>query len=273
MVSLKQGNQVEAVVSEPSFEIITTLAYSVNLPLNPQASSQSCCYLLQHGVDRLKAAALDLSWTAVVNYLSEGNRTASLEQEIADYMLSVHGDDSKDPSRRFIVRLALKKDAKLSILSGPRPTSPNELYYPLQLSPSPLTTPSIPVYLDLEITTSSVFTKHKTTYRQPYSAAWNRVGLDETVSPATCDVLLYNSNGHIMGSVFRTVYFWRNGAFVTPSSETGCKMGVSRRWAVENAGVKETFISAGEVKEGEMIWLSSAVGGFIQGTVTLKGRI
>ncbi|KAK2036837.1 hypothetical protein LZ31DRAFT_453863, partial [Colletotrichum somersetense] len=63
-------------------------------------------------------------------------------------------------------------------------------------------------------------------------------------------------------------YLWRDG-WVTPSSVTGCKMGVSRRWATENVGVKETLIRAMYISDGEMIWLSSAVGGFIQGKVTL----
>ncbi|KAK1455781.1 aminodeoxychorismate lyase [Colletotrichum melonis] len=81
---------------------------------------------------------------------------------------------------------------------------------------------------------------HGETFKDPgrrfisYSAAWKRAGVDEATSPAECDVLLQNENGHIMGAAFRTVYFWRHGKLVTPSSETGCKMGVSRRWAVEN---------------------------------------
>lgn len=266
--------QIEAIVSEPNFEIITTFAYSTGLPHNATSLPGSHCYLLQYGIDRLAAAALDLGWTTVFQNLSPDDRPHSLAAEINAHMLSTHGETSKDPERRFIVRLAFKKDGVLNIMSGPRPTS-TAPYYPLTLSAIPPANPEaplMPVYLDLEPTTPSLLTTHKTSHRQLYNAAWNRVGLDETASPADCDVLLQNGNGHLMGAVFRTVYLWRDGGFVTPGSETGCKTGVSRRWAVENAGVKEAIIAAGDVKEGEMVWLSSVVGGFIQGLVTLKRR-
>ncbi|KAK1579631.1 aminotransferase class IV-domain-containing protein [Colletotrichum navitas] len=270
---MASNDEVEAIVSDPNFEIITTFAYSAGLPHNEASLSGSHCYLLQHGIDRLQAAASDLSWTAVAEDLRSIDRLQSLSKEVGTHMLSTHGEASKDPSRRFIVRLALKRDGILSIMSGPRPNSSDPLY-PTTLSNiiSPLHTSAIPIYLDSEPTTPSLFTKHKTTHRQPYSAAWKRVGMDETTSPAGCDVLLQNENGHIMGAAFRTVYFWRDGRLVTPSSATGCKMGVSRRWAVENAGVRETLIPAIDISDGEVVWLSSAVGGFIQGKVTLERK-
>ncbi|KAK2051902.1 hypothetical protein LY76DRAFT_527686 [Colletotrichum caudatum] len=92
-----------------------------------------------------------------------------------------------------------------------------------------------------------------------------RLGLDETSSPAEYDLLLQNENSYIMGAVFRKVYLWRDG-WVPPSSATGCKMGVSRRWATESVVVKkETLTGATGISDGKVIWLSSAVGGLIQG--------
>ncbi|KAK1959763.1 hypothetical protein LY78DRAFT_663025 [Colletotrichum sublineola] len=227
------NDDVEAIASDPNFEIITTFAYSVGLPHNEASLPGSNCYLLQHSVDRLQSAATDLSWTATVENLLSIGCVQSLSKEISAHMLLTHGEASKDPSRRFIVRLAFKKDGMHSIMSGPRPSSTDPLY-PVTLPNiiNPLILSTMPVYLDTEPTTPSLLTKHKTTHRGPYSAAWKRVGLDETTSPAECDVLLQNEDGHIMGAAFRTVYFWKDGRFVTPSSVTGCKMGVSRRWAV-----------------------------------------
>ncbi|KAK2031097.1 hypothetical protein LX32DRAFT_637591 [Colletotrichum zoysiae] len=266
---MASNDEVEAITSDPDFEIITTFAYSTGLP--QKEASPSHCYLLQYGIDRLQAAASDLSWSAVAEDLRSIDRMQSVLEEVNAYMLSTHGEASKDPSKRFIVRLAFKKDGVLSIMSGPRPNLSDPLYA-TTLSNIPLYhTSKITVYLDTEPTTPSPFTKHKTTYREPYNAAWKRVGLDETSSPAEYDVLLQNENGYVMGAVFRTVYLWRDG-WVTPSSVTGCKMGVSRRWATENVGVKEALIGAMDISDGEMIWLSSAVGGFIRGKVTLKTR-
>lgn len=265
------SNDVEAVTSDPNFEIITTLAYSAGLPVNEASLPVQHCYLLQHAIDRLRAAASDLSWTSVVQDLSSSDRLQSLSKEVDAHMTSTHGEASQDPNERFIVRLASKKDGILSIMSGPRPSSTDPLY-PTTLSNQAPTSEVMPVYLDTAPTTPSLFTRHKTTHRRPYNAAWERAGLDETTSPAECDVLLQNEDGHVMGAAFRTVYFYREGCFVTPGEETGCKIGVSRRWALENAGVKEALILAADVEEGEVVWLSSAVGGFIRGRVTLGGK-
>lgn len=264
-------DEVEAVISDPNFEIITTFAYSAGLPQNEASLPGSYCYLLQHGIDRLRAAASELSWTSVVQDLSSSDRVESLSREIGAHMASTHGEASQDPSRRFIVRLAFKKDAVLRIMSGPRPSSADPLY-PTTLSNETPASSAMPVYMDTAPTTPSLFTRRKTTHRLPYDAAWERVGLDEEASPADCDVLLQNEDGNAMGAAFRTVYFWRAGGFVTPSGDTGCKIGVSRRWALENAGVKEALISAADVQDGEVVWLSSAVGGFVQGRVTLERK-
>ncbi|KAI3546316.1 aminodeoxychorismate lyase [Colletotrichum filicis] len=267
------NEEVEAIASDAIFEIITTFAYSAGLPYNEASLPDSYCYLLQYGIDRLQAAASDLSWTAVAEDLRSIDRVQSLSKQVSAHMLSIHGEASKDPGRRFIVRLAFKRDGILSIMSGRRPISSDSLYPRnlLNITDS-LSTPEIPVYLDMEPTKPSLFTKHKTTHRKSYSAAWKRAGVDEAASPAECDVLLQNENGHIMGAAFRTVYCWRDGSLVTPSSETGCKMGVSRRWAVENADVKETLITAVNISDGEVVWLSSAVGGFIQGKIILERK-
>ncbi|TKW55879.1 Nonribosomal peptide synthetase 14 [Colletotrichum tanaceti] len=192
---MASNDEVEAIASDPNFEIITTFAYSAGLPHNEASLSGSHCYLLQHGIDRLQAAASDLSWTAVAEDLRSIDRVQSLSKEVGAHMLSTHGEASKDPGRRFVVRLALKRDGILSIMSGPRPNSTDPLY-PMTLSNimNTLRISKIPVYLDTEPTTPSLFTKHKTTHRQPYNAAWRRV---EVAHPVTlvdlCDVVLHRA--------------------------------------------------------------------------------
>ncbi|KAK2042032.1 hypothetical protein LZ31DRAFT_596808 [Colletotrichum somersetense] len=112
---MASNDEVEAITSDPNFEIITTFAYSTGLPQKEASSSH--CYLLQYGIDRLQAAAFDLSWSAVAEDLRSVDRMQSVLEEVNAYMLSTHGEASKDPSKRFIVRLAFKKDGFLSIIT------------------------------------------------------------------------------------------------------------------------------------------------------------
>ncbi|RKU39715.1 hypothetical protein DL546_000123 [Coniochaeta pulveracea] len=270
-------------LSDPNLELITTLLYSVGLPQPPPSSSLaqaappvSHCYLLQYGVDRLLAAAADFGWPQLAP-LNQSNGNISLAIQIEAHVVETHGDAALDPFNRFIVRIAYKRDGVLRLMSAPRPTLPGVPYYPLSLS-APDTEPSsseaevplIPVHLDPGHVRSSLFTKHKTSYRGEYNEARARVGFDDSVAFAKGEMLLQNERGEIMGGGVTTVYFWREGRWRTPAKETGCKLGVSRRWALENAGVVEGTVMAGDVEEGEMVWLSSAVGGFRRGKVTLK---
>ncbi|KAK6222471.1 aminodeoxychorismate lyase [Colletotrichum tabaci] len=230
----------EAILSDPNFEIITTLAYSTGLPTDPRnkdTTARSACYLLQFGIDRLHAAATDFSWPRVLQELEQENQAQTVAKKIESHMISAFSDAASDPGRRFIVRLAFKKEGGLHIMAGPRPANQSIPMYPTSLgSTRDETISAIPVYVDYLPTSPSLFTKHKTTHRKPYSTAWARVGLDETTSPAECDVLLHNHEGQVTGAVFRTAYFWREGAWVTPGSESGCKLGVSRRWALDVTG-------------------------------------
>ncbi|OHW93674.1 aminodeoxychorismate lyase, partial [Colletotrichum incanum] len=89
-----------------------------------------------------------------------------------------------------------------------------------------------------------------------------QVKLDETTSPAECDVLLQNHDGKVMERLLGPP---ASGGMVIG----GCKVGVSRRWALENSEAREAVLLAYELEEGEVTRLSSAVGGFIQDLVTL----
>jgi hypothetical protein len=274
--------QRDAILSDPSLELITTFLFSTGLDQPPAGLAGtasrplSYCYLLPYGIDRLRAAAVDFGWPKVTENLNQPDRTLSLAREVQAHVVGVHGEAASDPAKRFIVRLAFKRDGIASFMSAPRPNIPGVPYYPLSL-PSPGSedendVPVIPLHLDPGYVESSLFTKHKTSYRAEYDEARKRVGFDDTVGFAAGEMLLQNERGEIMGGGVSTVYLWRDGCWVTPAAETGCKLGVSRRWALEHAGVREGVVMARYVREGELVWLSSAVGGFRQGKVTLKPR-
>jgi len=52
---------------------------------------------------------------------------------------------------------------------------------------------------------------------------------------------------------------------VTPPTGNGCKESASRRQALDHGDIEERIVRVEEVRDGEMVWLSSAVGGFAGG--------
>ena len=297
MATIQQQNQdqldLQSVTSAPEFEIITTMCYSRALPANPfspsatddtDGASQStpeiaACYLLSFGLDRLRAAASALSWPDALATLSGPNRLYTVASEIDEHIRTTHNDKNLDVAQRFIVRLALRHSGTMTIHSGLRPTT-SALYFPTTLPPpsshttSSTDIPTVTLYMDPGFTPKSPLTTHKTTYRDDYNAARRRAGLDESTPFTQGEVLLTNEEGEVMGGCFSTVYFWRvrEERWVTPRAESGCKVGVSRRWAIEYAGVEERVARREDLgqQEVQVVWLSSAVAGFCWGILTRK---
>lgn len=132
------------------------------------------------------------------------------------------------------------------------------------ISPSP-SSRILAVYIDTEPTQPSEFTSYKTTSRAHYDAARVRVGIRDRAEPK--EVLLWNEQREIIEGSFRNVAFWRDGAWVTPKSDSGSLPGTVRRWMLENGKVREGTILKDEVKVGEWTLLSNAV------DVTILGRV
>ena len=281
--SMKQLIGVDEVVAAPGFEIISTLAYSHGMPRNPAVPDEEVdeapqCYLLQHAIDRLLLAAKELKWTNVVSSLSSPKAHQVLLREIESHLRWEHVDPTA-PDRLFIVRVSFKADGQLTLMSGQRPIVPAIPMYPTTL-PLPnkkmsKQVPIVPVYVDHGFMVPSLLTRHKTTFRRPYSEARARVGLHPTTPFTQGEVLLVNTEGEVMDGGFTTVYFWRQDdcgvwGWRTPREESGAKLGVSRRWALEHAGVTEGLIVVKDVVDGERVWLSSAAGGFVRGKITFE---
>lgn len=274
----------ESALADPGLELITTFLFSAGLdqplsgPTVDALAPMSRCYLLPYSMDRLRAAALDFGWSKVLENLDQPDRSLSLAREVEQHVVESHGEAALDPAGLFIVRVAFRRDGVPRFLSGLRPSVPGVPYYPLSL-PAPGekdgrdVAPVIPVHLDPGAMSSSLFTRHKTSYRGEYNAARMRVGFDDTVGFTSGEMMLQNKRGEVMGGGVTTVYFFRGGAWITPAQKTGCKMGVSRRWALEHAGVQEAVVLAKDVEEGEEVWVSSAVGGWREGVVRLGPRL
>jgi 4-amino-4-deoxychorismate lyase len=84
---------------------------------------------------------------------------------------------------------------------------------------------------DTARTKPSPYTSYKTTSRAMYDSARKNVGI-ESMSEKR-EVLITNESGEIMEGSLTSVYFWRNGKWVTPGLESGGQAGTTRRWALE----------------------------------------
>ncbi|KAI9823191.1 MAG: hypothetical protein M1832_002635 [Thelocarpon impressellum] len=121
------------------------------------------------------------------------------------------------------------------------------------------------VYLDSEPTVPSDFTRMKTTSRDMYSAARARTGVGS--SPGATEVILINPGDQLMEGSVTSVYFWREGRWVTPPTSSGAQAGTTRRWLLERALCVEEAIDAGAVRGGEECYISNGVRGWIRGRV------
>lgn len=64
-----------------------------------------------------------------------------------------------------------------------------------------------------------------------------------------------------------SVYFARGGRWVTPPVDSGGQAGTTRRWALDEGLCVEEVVRREGVAEGEVVWVSNGVRGFIRGTV------
>lgn len=167
------------------------------------------------------------------------------------------------------IRPVVSSDGSLEVTVAPVPARPYDILHASSLTPS-TTTPwlaSLPspfnnpviVVLDTEPTPQSPFTSHKTTNRDPYSAARERQSIDSR--PQMTEVILYNEQNEITEGSLRNIAVWREGSWVTPPSRSGGIRGTVQRWMMEQGRVRERIIRTDEVEAGEWVLLSNAVEG------------
>lgn len=275
-----------------SFQLFTSLRYDRSLlslrdihPLDIgwNGEKPSPFYILDYHRDRMLKAASHWGWTQAIETIQGPDGLASFESFLFDNL------NLEDTTPRR-VKILLSQDGKLALESGIVPPTTLANLFPDQLpapdnsedprSPSethlgPLRlSPPYDVYLDETTTSHSEFTHYKTTKREMYDGARQRAGLRPT--DATKEVLLVNeATGLIMEGSLTTPYFWRGGRWVTPpvsssfSEEAGSggQDGTTRRWALERDLAFEEEVRACDVINGEGLWLSNGVRGFIFGRI------
>lgn len=119
------------------------------------------------------------------------------------------------------------------------------------------------VYVDPEVTPTSIFTSTKTTNRHMYESARARVGLAPMPTPADShiDVLLRTSSGLVLETSIRNIAFRRNDQWVTPSLRSGCQSGVMRRLMLDEGRFVQGDIQTNELVDGELVMTANGVDG------------
>ncbi|KAI9806748.1 MAG: hypothetical protein M1825_006205 [Sarcosagium campestre] len=123
------------------------------------------------------------------------------------------------------------------------------------------------VFVDSQPTNPSAFTKYKTTLRSVYVDARRRVGIHSFQTPA--EVILVNTSDELMEGSLTSVYFFRDGRWVTPLTGCGGQDGTTRRYLIEQDVCVEGTIRKSSVSDGEHCYLSNGVRGIVWGRVRL----
>lgn len=118
-------------------------------------------------------------------------------------------------------------------------------------------------------TTPSPYTTYKTTSRDMYMAARERVGIKDMAEKKEV-LIISDKEGEIMEGSLTSVFFWRNGKWTTPPISSGGQAGTTRRWALEKGFCVEDVVKVDELVDGEECWISNGVRGFSLGRIKLS---
>lgn len=268
---------------DPAFRIMTTLR---NILLNtedrltamPCISEWHACNrkLLLFHCQRLRAAAQAYSWTSACQELDKPDFIHRLEHAVKETTSS-----NTQPGTGMIqdIRVRVLIDCKGNVQAESVPMGGERLLKALKTDtfhqlpangPPPLVSLDhrySNVSVDSCPTTPALYTSHKTTYRAPYDLARERAKISK-LPPGEREVLLYNPRQEIMEASLCTVYFYRNGEWLVPSSETGAMLSATKLWALDAGFCTEGIVKLADIKQGEMVWLSNALRGFFLGRIS-----
>ena len=125
------------------------------------------------------------------------------------------------------------------------------------------------IFLDIQATPSTAFTSYKTNQRDMYEEArLRRLPKGSTMSSAV-EVVMYNPEDEITEGSLTSVFFYRNGRWVTPPTASGCQRGTTRRWALEKGLCKEETVKRDSLANGEKVIISNGARGFSLGTLVI----
>ncbi|KAJ3750820.1 aminotransferase [Lentinula detonsa] len=228
---------------------------------NNDTDGSSPFFLLGYHFDRLLDASEQHGWHETKRSLSY----ACLKEKCREKV------EREGKDQAYKVRITLSKEGEIEVAVSPVVpfrTDPMGLarFNPmLDAAPEDST---INVHLDSMSTSSSLFTRTKTTYRVLYDEARARAKI---VSP-TSEVVLFNDNHEITEASISNVSFFRAGRWLTPTTSTGCLPGVLRKWLLEKKVIDEDYdkqLTTVVISEGDWVLLSNGVHGCRLGRITM----
>ncbi|KAF2644662.1 hypothetical protein P280DRAFT_418803 [Massarina eburnea CBS 473.64] len=230
------------------------------------STEKSPFYMLKFHYDRILEAADFLDWTIVKKVLPD---TAALEKLLIDDIKVQN--IGQNPTK---IRFAINRHGKFSIGYLTLPPVPIETLFPTQLSlePPSLSHGFTKVYIDTRFSSTGPSTTFKTTHRAVYDSARER--FKDALGPGGLggEVLVVDPSDEILEGTITSVYFFRDGRWVTPPVAVGPKIwkghkGTTRRWALERGLCIEKSVMKDSVEEGEVVWLSNGARGFWVGRI------
>ncbi|KAL2413608.1 hypothetical protein ABEF95_017021 [Exophiala dermatitidis] len=285
---------VTAIIQEPGFRLLTTLRYvqfnHVNvvesLPLIHEwkRAELDLLSLSRHRLHAAAQACFGPQSEVSKKFEADGAQLV-LRDAIDETTAARHPEPAKSYFRDLRVRVLVGGDGQVDVESVPmgfeKPLSmlENDTFHRVPRATWSFANsdsedfPFAKVYIDSVPTSTSIFTRHKTTFRQPYDEARSRAGIVHT-PPTDAEVLLFNSRGEITEASVSTPYFFRGDglggyALVTPSLQSGGMIGVTQSKALRDGFCTMDVVTLDDLqlRHGDVIWLSNGVRGFFRGRI------
>ena len=268
---------IEHIAKAKNFRIFTS--FRLDVPNDPAETKGRLCaedqaFPFSLHRDRLLRSAQALGWSDVADWLS-----GPLGLERLALAVGSHISRAISPSfssNALKVRITVSSDAVIGVecsllATGPSGQAHIGIRLPKELIVESVVPPSCRVVVDTEPTSPSLFTAHKTTARTPYENARKRANISKSTADYG-EVLLFNPDNEVMEASTSTPYFYRTGRWVTPPLSSGGNAGVTRRVALDSCLCAEEIVKVDSLRDGETVWISNGVRGFIMGSLHLRDR-
>jgi 4-amino-4-deoxychorismate lyase len=268
MTAMAAGGHILQAAGSSDFYIFTSYLWNNSEDVGRGRSSRGNHYFFPYHRNRLVSTAQAFDWAGVVCFLSGVAGLERLRSIVVEHLKNIC--ESEQPKGARKVKVCVYKDNRVHVESAAvGPTGLMDISsVPPDLTRASSLPPTCIVKLDVEPTTASLFTTHKTSERRVYERA--RRAADIVHEPPTiAEVLLFNHQDEIMECSLCTPYFHRNGRWVTPPLSSGGNAGVTRRLALEAGLCDEQVVLVESLRQDETIWISNGVRGFIPATVRL----
>lgn len=242
------------------FQLYSSLRYDpllASLPINTESwdkknKAPSPFYILTYHRDRILQAAEHFGWIDAANTIRGPEGFAYLLQKLTEAI------DTQSPTP-LKIRALLSHDGSITVESSPAAPVTETALFPKRIPPpkaasqmtvSPLTGGALtvgdgdavhgdpPMIEAWEVvpdtlgTKPSSYTSYKTTNRDVYGSARERVGIKAMTEKREV-LIISETDGEIMEGSLTSVFFWRDGKWTTPPVSCGGQVGTTRRWALE----------------------------------------